>query len=170
MADDGRARLQDYARRFSHVDAGAPGRQIRTPFTGADPRPIDDRRDAESPTASYYGLAELYATSPPAWGGASTGLTAEPLPRRHPELPHEPSSSLWTESAHVGSWSSIWDTSAVSTASESAGLGDDAEVAWYSSALAGAVAAVGTVWALIKRYPISACLWTAVVVVWVLPH
>lgn len=166
MADNGRARLEDYAARFSRLDAGTPGRPLRTAQERTDLYPIDLGRDAAHPTASHYGFAEIYAA--PQEGGASAGLTTA-NDRRYTELLDEPAPTFRPESAHVGTWSSIWDSDPVPPASGPPGVGDDTEVAWYSAALAGAVAAVGMGWGVVKKYPITFCLWTGVLVMWALP-
>lgn len=175
MADNGRARLEEIEWRFSRLDHRSSGREVRP--TDHQPRPtsqrsdtypFDDGRDAARPATSHYGLREIYADPKEPWGGASAGLTSD-LDRRYTELFDEPAPTFRPESAHVGTWSSIWDSDPVPVASGPPGVGDDTEVAWYSAALAGAVAAVGMGWGVVKKYPITFCLWAAVLVMWALP-
>lgn len=169
MADNGRARLDDFERRFSHVGAGAAGREIRTPLSRIETRPYDGGVDPAVANGSYWGLAEIYGAREEKWGGDSAGLTARPADGGYSRIFDELGTTPRTQGADVGRWPDLWDTGPVSAPGRASGVGDDDEVAWYSVALAVAGAAVIACWNLIRKYPLSAALWAAAIVMWVIP-
>ena len=165
MADNGRqTTLGQLSQRFSHVDAGPAGREVR-PASGATWQP--------TPGAGSHdlGLAEIYADTRPAerWGGDSAGLTAsEP---KYSWIFDGIDPARGAGRPQVGPYADAGNPARVGPSSGPADLGSSSEMDWSGAPVFLWLTAMAALcWALIKRHPIPVVLWGLVLLVWALPH
>lgn len=159
MSDHGREKFGAVARRFNYLDAGPAGREVR-PYDPAERNPFAaEPQPHAGPGSTYFGLEDLYAEPPKPWSAifdAGNGTAQRGAAFN--------SQDVGPQGGDVGDGTHFWSTDKLSTPNRSPAVGSGLEMAWDRLALGAGLAALAMgAWALIKRYPGPAVLWTVAI-------